>query len=154
MSGTPSDKRSGLSFVTWIASVRFSKSAAGPRQLFILTRRRATVSLLIINKKFWTELITYFPLIRHGPHWKRGLQFFVAAGTSLPSCYLVTIGGYTDRPTDTRPQIFPFLRVFVAAGTGLPSRCLAAKGRIHFTESLPSNDRIPIHTHSLSGGIF
>jgi hypothetical protein len=34
MSGTPSDGRSGLSFVlvTWTASVQFSKFAAGPRQ--------------------------------------------------------------------------------------------------------------------------
>jgi hypothetical protein len=34
MLGTPSDERSGLSFVlvTWTASVQFSKSAAGPRQ--------------------------------------------------------------------------------------------------------------------------
>jgi hypothetical protein len=23
------------------------------------------------NKKFWEELIAYFPLIRHGPHRKR-----------------------------------------------------------------------------------
>jgi hypothetical protein len=35
-------------------------------------------------------------------HRKRRLQqFFVAAGTSLPSCYVATIKGYTDRPTDT-----------------------------------------------------
>jgi hypothetical protein len=40
-------------------------------------------------------------------HRKRRLQqFFVAAGTSLPSCYLGTIGEYTDRPTDTRVQQF------------------------------------------------
>jgi hypothetical protein len=38
MSGAPSDKRSGLSFVlvTWTASVQVSKFAAGPRQLLIL----------------------------------------------------------------------------------------------------------------------
>jgi hypothetical protein len=34
MSGTPSDGKSGLSFVlvTWTASIQFSKFAAGPRQ--------------------------------------------------------------------------------------------------------------------------
>jgi hypothetical protein len=39
MSGAPSDKRLGLSFVlvTWTASVQFNKFAAGPRQLLILT---------------------------------------------------------------------------------------------------------------------
>jgi hypothetical protein len=45
-------------------------------------------------KKFWEELIAYFPLIRHGPHRKRRLQqFFVAAGKSLPSRCLATKGG-------------------------------------------------------------
>jgi hypothetical protein len=45
MSGAPSNERSGLSFVlvTWTASVQFSQFSAGPRQLLILTRRRATV---------------------------------------------------------------------------------------------------------------
>jgi hypothetical protein len=38
------------------------------------------------HKKFWEELIAYFPLIRHGPHRK-------------PSCCLATIGGYTDTHT-------------------------------------------------------
>jgi hypothetical protein len=28
------------------------------------------------NKKFWEELITFFPLIRHGPHRKRYVQWF------------------------------------------------------------------------------
>jgi hypothetical protein len=33
------------------------------------------------NKKFWEELIVYFPLIRRGPDRKRRLQqFFVAGG--------------------------------------------------------------------------
>jgi hypothetical protein len=47
------------------------------------------------------ELIANFPLIRHGPHRKLHLQqFFVTAGTCLPSCCLATIGGYTYRHTD------------------------------------------------------
>jgi hypothetical protein len=45
-----------------------------------------------LHKKFWKELIAYFPLKRHGPHRKWRLrQLFIAAGTSLSSCYLVTI---------------------------------------------------------------
>jgi hypothetical protein len=45
-------------------------------------------------KKFWEELTTYFPLIRHGPYRKRRFQrIFVAAGTCLPSRCLATIGG-------------------------------------------------------------
>jgi hypothetical protein len=54
---------------------------------------------VMINEKFWEGVISYFSLIRHGPHRKRRLQqFFVAAGTSLISCYPVTIGVYTDSP--------------------------------------------------------
>jgi hypothetical protein len=30
-----------------------------------------------INKKFWDELIAYFPLIRHGPHRKQCAQQFL-----------------------------------------------------------------------------
>jgi hypothetical protein len=42
----------------------------------------AAVTKAFDNKKFWEELITYFPLIRHGPHRKRSfLGFFaIAAG--------------------------------------------------------------------------
>jgi hypothetical protein len=57
-------------------------------------------------KKCWEELIAYFPLIRHGLHRKRRLQqLFVAVGTSLPGCYLATIGAYTGRPIDS-----PFIK--------------------------------------------
>jgi hypothetical protein len=52
-----------------------------------------------INKKFWKEPILYFPWIRHETHKKLRLRpFFVVAGTSLPSCYLATIGVLTDSP--------------------------------------------------------
>jgi hypothetical protein len=44
-----------------------------------------------------------------------------------------------------RPTIIPLLRVFFAAGTCLPNRCLATKGGIHFTESLPNNDTRDTH---------
>jgi hypothetical protein len=48
------------------------------------------------------RLIAYFPLIHHGPHKKDASKIiFVAAGKSLPSCYLATLGGYTDRSTDS-----------------------------------------------------
>jgi hypothetical protein len=40
----------------------------------------------LYNKKFWEELIAYFPLIRHGPHRERRLRrFFIAGGACLPS---------------------------------------------------------------------
>jgi hypothetical protein len=59
------------------------------------------------SKKRWEELIAYFPLLTHGPHRKRRLKiFFISARTTLPSCYLATIGGYRDRPTSTRVQQF------------------------------------------------
>jgi hypothetical protein len=55
------------------------------------------------KKKFWEELIAYFPLILlHGQQRKRRLQqFFVAAGTCLPSRCLATIRGQADRRTDS-----------------------------------------------------
>jgi hypothetical protein len=50
----------------------------------------------------WEELITYFPLIRHGPQRKQYLQqFFIPTGTCLPSHCLATLRRYTDRPTDS-----------------------------------------------------
>jgi hypothetical protein len=88
----------------------------------------------------WEELIPSFPLTRHVPHRKRRLQqFFVVGGTSLLSCYLAAIRGYTDRPTDSplkkhgphrkrRPTIILFLRVFAAEGACIPSRCLVPNG--------------------------
>jgi hypothetical protein len=80
------------------------------------------------QRRFYKELIVYFPLIRHGLHRKRRLQkFFIVVGTSLPSCYLVTIGGYTDRPTDSSyirhgPHRKRCLQqFFIVVGMSLPS---------------------------------
>jgi hypothetical protein len=60
-----------------------------------------------LHKKLWEELITYFPLIRHGPHIKKNacnspvfVCVFIAAITLLPSHCLATIGAYTYRHTD------------------------------------------------------
>jgi hypothetical protein len=50
---------------------------------------------IIYNKKFWEELIISLPLIRHGSHRKR----------CRGSCYLATIGGYRDKPTE-----FPLIK--------------------------------------------
>jgi hypothetical protein len=121
--------------------------------------------MMNVSKKFWEELIAYFPLIRHGPYRKRRLQqFFVPAGTSLPSCYLATIGRYTHRHTDssmirhgphTKRRVqyfFLFQRAFVAAVTRLLSRCLAPKVEINFTEPLPCNDRRDIRTVTQTDG--
>jgi hypothetical protein len=85
--------------------------------------------------------MAYFPLILHGPHRKRRLQqFFVAAGTTLPSCFPAAIGGYTDRPTDSPlirnglhskwyvQQFFYCCVYSFAAGTSLQSCYPAATG--------------------------
>jgi hypothetical protein len=90
------------------------KSRIGVRLAKVATVRKpclagAAISvdgcLLQTPRRGKQELIACFALIRHGPHRKRRFQkFFVAAGTSLQSCYLAMIGGYTDRPTDTRVQ--------------------------------------------------
>jgi hypothetical protein len=61
------------------------------------------ISTSEINKKFWEELIAYFPLIRHGPQ-----RLLLDNYSSIVVC------------------------VFVAAVTiSLPSRCLATIGKIH-----------------------
>jgi hypothetical protein len=79
------------------------------------------------NKKLWKELITYFPLIRHGPHRKRHQQMFIAAGTSLLCCYLATIGEYIAPQTHASNN-FSILE------------CILCHGNV-FTEQLPSNER-------------
>jgi hypothetical protein len=110
--------------------------------IFCNVFRFVTVDLSILkNKKFWEQLIAYFPLILHGPHRKRRLQqIFVAPGKSLLRCYLVTIRGYTDRPTDTRVQKFFYCR-----------GCIRCRGNV-LTEPLPGNDRRHIHTDSQTDG--
>jgi hypothetical protein len=46
-----------------------------------------------VNKRFWEELIAYFPFLWHEPRKKQHLQqLFTAMGTSLPSYYLATMG--------------------------------------------------------------
>jgi hypothetical protein len=56
------------------------------------------------NKKFWKELIAYFPLIRHGPHTKESVQnasivarVFAAAVTFSPAGFLANARGYEYR---------------------------------------------------------
>jgi hypothetical protein len=72
-------------------------------------------------------------LIPQQQHRKRRQQFFTAAGTCLPSCFLAND---RDRPRlsfdtmriakkTTHPTILLLFRVFVSAGTCLPTRCLA-----------------------------
>jgi hypothetical protein len=112
------------------------------------------------------DLTIYFPLIRHGPHRKWLLkQLFVATGTYVPSCYLATIGRYTDShrlfldntrtaQKMTHPTVFLLSRVFVATGTCLPSLCLAKNGRIQFTEPLLLSNRRDTHTDRLMDGIY
>jgi hypothetical protein len=98
-------------------------------------------------KKFLEEIIAYFPLIRHGPHRKRRLQqFFVAAGTRLPSHCRLTIGGYTDRPTYSsltlhRPhrndvsKIFSAVACIRSRGNLFTNRCLTTIGRDTHTDT-------------------
>jgi hypothetical protein len=85
---------------------------------------------------------------------RRLQQFFFAAGTSLPSCYVATIKGHKDTPSDsplTRhepqrkwriQQFFYFCVLFVVAGTCLPRRWLATLGWTH------------IERHRLKGRIY
>jgi hypothetical protein len=70
-------------------------------------QKTVTYRLLICNKKFWEELIAYFPGYDTG-HLKNKASnnspivacVFVTAVTFLPTRCLATIGGYTYRHTD------------------------------------------------------
>jgi hypothetical protein len=91
------------------------------------------------EQESWEELAVYFHVIRHGPHRKRRLQeFFIAAGTHLPRCYLATI-----RDTYTDPQTRVSHNSFIVAYI----RC---RWNV-FTESLPNdgrrNTQTDRHTH-------
>jgi hypothetical protein len=111
------------------------------------TQSHPTPPHKIKRNKLWEELIAYFPLIRHGPHWIWLLkQYFIVAGTSPSNDRGI------HRTTDTRPKIRLLRVFFFATETCLSSRCLAIKEGIHFTESLPSNGRRHTHTHRLIGG--
>jgi hypothetical protein len=103
----------------------------------------------MINMNSWEELIACFPLIRHGSHRKRRLrQFFVPAGTSLPSCYLAKIRGYTDRPTDSPLIRHGSHRKWRFQQFLYCCRCLAKKGGLRFPKPLSSNDRRDAHTRT------
>jgi hypothetical protein len=87
---------------------------------------------LRLNKKFWKELITYFPSYETG-HTENDVSnnssivacVFVTTVTFLPSCCLATIREF------------------------LPSHCLATT-RGFFTKPLPSNNRGILPSHGLA----
>jgi hypothetical protein len=65
-------------------------------------------------------------------------QIFVAGGTSLPSHYLATIRGYTDRPTDFPLTWHEAHRKWRVQQLFYYSVCIRCGGNV-FTEPLPSN---------------
>jgi hypothetical protein len=84
---------------------------------------------------YWSQKFfnSQLPLIQHGQRRKWCLQiFFIAVGTSLPSCYLATTGGiHRQTHRCMRPMILLLLHVFFAAGTCLWDHCLAMIGGIY-----------------------
>jgi hypothetical protein len=55
--------------------VQTAASIFGPHQVLTSVRLLAIVTVSQqINKKLGEELIAYFPLVRHGPHRKQGIQ--------------------------------------------------------------------------------
>jgi hypothetical protein len=100
------------------------------------------VSNAEINKKFWEELIAYFPWYDTG-HIENDASnnssivtcVFVTAITFLPSRFLATIGGFLPS------------RCLVTIG-GFFSEPLPGNDRGIFTQPLPSNDRGDTQTHA------
>jgi hypothetical protein len=109
-------------------------------------------SFLSPRVKSWEELIAYFHLVRHEPHRKRRFQqLFVAAGTSLPSCYLATIGD-----TETHESNNTFIVACIhCRGNVFMEQIPSVKGGIYSAETLSSNDMgIHTRTHRLMGGVY
>jgi hypothetical protein len=56
------------------------KKSAIPNFAFMAIEIDSIISIYLLdmtsskNKKFWEDLITYFPLIRYGPHAKQHIQ--------------------------------------------------------------------------------
>jgi hypothetical protein len=90
-----------------------------------------------------------FSFMRHGLHRKRRLrQFFVAAGTLLRSYHLATIGGYTEKHTDSPLIIHGPHRKWRSQQFFHCCSHLAKKGDKQFTEPLPSNDKTDTQKHT------
>jgi hypothetical protein len=93
-----------------------------------------------LHKKFWEELIAYFPLIQHEKHRKRCLEhFFVSGETSLPcndrrihrqthSFSFIRHGSHRKRLVQ---QFFCFWRELTPAGACIPNHRLATTWKIN-----------------------
>jgi hypothetical protein len=79
----------------WTAKKSYSSNFSTHRvAIFIVKNSRYQMTFLWSkrNRKFWEELIAYYPLIRQGLQRKYLQQMFAAAGTCLPCRCLATIG--------------------------------------------------------------
>jgi hypothetical protein len=96
-----------------------------------------TLLSLFWNKKFWEELIAYFPWNVTGH-----IENDASNNSSIVACVFVTAVTFLQS------------RCLATIARFLPSRCLAKIGEF-FTKTLPSNDTgIRIQTHRLIAGIF
>jgi hypothetical protein len=104
-------------------------------------------------KKFWEELIVYFPLIRHTPHRKRRVQQL------LYCCVCIRYRGNisteplssSDKGIFTEPLPSNDKGVFTeqlpSNDKGIFTELLPSSDKGAFTEPLPGNDR-GIHRHA------
>jgi hypothetical protein len=125
--------------VTNIYNMYKAYVSPGWEQQIMLSKSKSPPAL-ISSKKFWEELISYFPLIRYGPHRKRHQQFLVAAGTYLPSPCLATIEGYTDRHPQTLLWYDTDRIENDASNSSSIVACIRCRGN-GVAAPLPSNDR-------------
>jgi hypothetical protein len=103
--------------VTWgltpVSSVKNQRLAASPKHTNAQCGEECRIfSLLSLfwRKKFWEELIAYFPLKRHGPHRKRKIG---------------AIHWHTSRWSHKPPFIFSLLSIFKKIRGGLWDRLAA-----------------------------
>jgi hypothetical protein len=68
----------GLSSVLFTPGIPLFTHCVGspPARTVLLVKYRHVCAFHTLNKTFWEELITYFPLMRHGPHRKRRVKKF------------------------------------------------------------------------------
>jgi hypothetical protein len=89
----------------------FSDKTCNPttvKSFFYLKKCALSLLSLFWNKKFWGELISYFPLIRHGLHRKRRIQQFcyfcvrIRCHGNVLTQPLPSNDNHTDTQTDGR----------------------------------------------------
>jgi hypothetical protein len=111
-----------------------------------IKRSLCVAKIIYKYKKFWEELIAYFPTLPTILHCRRNV--FIKQRRIHRQIQWLSFDRAQTAQKMKRPTVLLLLRVLVALGTCLPSRCLVPKIGIHLTKQLPSNDHGNSHRHT------